>query len=146
MRRLASFAFAALFAVPTFAADMGGRAPAPVEVALPSSPGLPACDDPRVLGDIVERQNWAEANTWQDGVRIETISDVRQATPFQRFSQNVEHRHCAAQASFGPNRGDALYYVISRRMGFASISWYVDFCMPRHDPYRVYDAGCRVLR
>jgi hypothetical protein len=144
MRLSAALLLAALAAVPATAADLGSRAP--VAESLPSESGLPACDDPSVLGNIIERQHWAEANTWQDGVRIVSIHDVRQATPRQRFSQDIVHRHCAAQADLGPHRRDALYYVISKRMGFASISWYVDFCMPRHDPYRVYDAGCRVLR
>jgi hypothetical protein len=125
---------------------MGGRPPAGADTAMPSSPGLPACDNPSVLGNIVERQHWAEANTWQDGVRIEAIVDIRQAYARTKFTSAIEHRHCVARADLGAHRGDTLYYVISREMGFAGISWYVDFCMPRHDPYRVYDADCRVLR
>lgn len=132
-------------ALPAAAADYSQRAPA-TDVALPSSPGLPACDDPRVLGNILDRQHWAEANTWKDGILIQSIGDIRQKYSTTMFSSAVEHRHCLASADFGDNRGDQLVYVISREMGFAGVSWYVDFCMPNHDPYRVYDADCRVLR
>jgi hypothetical protein len=131
-----------VLAAPAAAADFVVH-PGP---ALPSSPGLPACDDPKVLGDIVERQHWAEANTWRDGVRIEEIGSISQRYATTKFTSAIEHRHCEAQAYLGPRRTDRLYYVISREMGFASISWYVDFCMPKHDPYRVYNADCRVLK
>jgi hypothetical protein len=114
--------------------------------ALPASEGVPACDDPAVLSDIVERQHWAEAHTWKNGVRIEQITGVHQRYPGTKFVSAVEHRHCEARAYLGPRRADRLYYVISRELGFASIGWYVDFCMPRHDPYRVYNGDCRVLK
>jgi hypothetical protein len=31
-------------------------------------------------------------------------------------------------------------------MGFASIGWYVDFCVAGQDPWRVHDGWCRTVR
>lgn len=131
----------AVTAAPAADVARGGAAAAD---PLPSSPGIPACDDAGVLSRIVERQAWAEANTWQDGVVITAIDRIRQRYPGTQFVSAIEHRHCEARADLG-GRTDRLYYVISKRTGFASIGYGVEFCLPSHDPYRVYDANCRVL-
>ena len=142
MTKTAAVLLALLAASPAVAADLGRGAPAP----LPSEAGIPACDDPAVLDRIVTRQHWAEENTWKNGVRIESISDIRQRYGRVQFVSSIRHRHCEARAALTAARADRLYYVISEDQGFASYTWGVDFCMPRHDPYRVYDADCRVLR
>lgn len=146
MRAFAALAItlAVLAATPARAADpavYGGTA-----AGLPSSPGIPACDSPSVLADIVERQHWAERNTWKNGVRLEAISAIRQIYRTTRFVSSIQHRHCVARANLSLGLSDALYYTISRQQGFASWYWRVEFCMPQHDYYRVYDADCRVLR
>lgn len=143
MRVLLSLVLAAGLAAPAAAADLG----ASVTVTTVETSNLPLCDDPSVLGKIVEKQHWAEANTWHNGVRIAAIEDIRQRYATTRFVSAIEHRHCIAHVDLGPAaRDDRLYYVISGRQGFASIGWGVEFCMPRHDYYRVYDADCRVLK
>lgn len=139
MRTLAPLAVLALLAGPAAAADAPSASPE-------GTASIPACDDPAVLGDIVERQHWAEANTWKNGLRIEGIGAIRQVYGTTTFVSAIDHRHCVARADLGPGRSDRLYYVIFEEMGFAGISWKVEFCMPGFDPYRVYDAACRVLR
>ncbi len=146
MRAFAAFALAATLAAPAVAADLGGRVAVAVEPAA-EYPGLPACDDPGVLGKLVSRQHAAERDTFQDGVVIAAIDDIRQRYGRVKFVSAIAHRHCVARALLAaPYRSDRLYYVISERQGFASMGWGLDFCMPRHDPYRVYDADCRVLK
>ena len=129
-----------------FAALFVAAMPASADTTKDAAPGLPACDDAAVLARIVDRQHWAERNTWRDGVRIAAIEGVRQAYPGTRFVSAIEHRHCVARARLDGARDDRLFFVISRRQGFASVGWGVEFCMPNHDPYRVYDGGCRVLK
>ena len=125
------------------AADLRvGVAPAP----LPYEPGLPACDDPAVLSDIVERQHWAEENTWHNGVLIEGIADVRQRSDRLTFVTALPHRTCEARADLTLDLRDRLFYVIYGELGFSGTSLKVDFCMPNHDYWKVYDADCRVLR
>lgn len=124
------------------AADLGAAGDAaPLDEAA-----IPACDDPAVLAEILERQHWAEENTWKDGVRIEAVSSIRQRYGTTRFVSSIAHRHCEAIADLSNARDDRLIYVIEEGMGFASIGWNVEFCLPRHDAWRVYDGGCRVLR
>jgi hypothetical protein len=113
---------------------------------LPAEPGIPACNDEAVLSNIVERQHWAEAHTWKNGVRIELIDEIRQNYPGTDFVSAIDHRHCNARVVLGPRHASRLWYMISKESGFASISWYVDFCISGHDPYRVYNADCRVLK
>ncbi len=142
MRAIVSALLLALAALPAGAADLGSAPPAsPAAIA-----GLPACDDPSVLSDIVERQHWAEENTWENGIRIEAIVGPRERRPEQRFPSMVANRYCQAVAALGPNLSDPLYYVISADLGFAGLGWKVDFCMPSYDYWRVYDGNCRVLR
>lgn len=148
MRAFAALALAATFAAPATAADLDWAPPAEASISA-FHHGIPACDDPDVLDKIVSRQNAAERDTWQDGVAIAAITDIRQRYGTVKFVSAIAHRHCQAHAVLAPTapyRGDRLYYVISYRQGFASYSWGLDFCMPRHDPFRVYDADCRVLK
>jgi hypothetical protein len=144
MRALALSILAALLASPAIAADLDRGAPA--AYGLEGTPSIPACDDASVLNNIVKRQHWAEANTWQNGVLIDGITDIRQLYNTTKFASEIERRHCLARASLGSTEYDRLYYTISEKQGFAGLSWYVDFCMPRHDYYRVYDGDCRVLK
>jgi hypothetical protein len=146
MHRLLAAVVAVLaVSLPVQAADyMRGAPPAPAP--LPSSSNLPACDDLRVLDSIVEKQAWAEARTWRDGVLIEAIVGPTQNYNTTQFASMFEHRHCQARADLTLERTDTLYYTIFEDQGFAGRGWNVEFCMPRHDRWRVYDASCRVLR
>ncbi len=149
MRAFAAFLLAATLAVPAVAADLGSARHAAYADPVVDLPGLPACDDAGVLSTLVSRQHAAERDTWQDGVVIAAVTDVRQRYGQVKFVSAIPHRHCEARAVLAapaPHRSDRLYYVISYGQGFASIGWGLDFCMPRHDPYRVYDADCRVLK
>lgn len=130
---------------PAFSADLGLRAaPAPYVEATPSH--IPACDDTRVLEDIVDKRAWAERNTWHDGIVIEGIANPRQTYDTTLFASMFEHRHCIAEADLSLERRDTLYYTIFEDQGFAGQSWNVEFCMPQYDRWRVYDGRCRVLR
>lgn len=143
MRLLLLIACLIAAVAPAVAADLGAPPPA---AAGASEHGLPACDDPSVLRRIVARQHYAEAHSWRDGLRIEAIGGIRQGRGTAPFISEIPKRHCEAVADLGAVHTDRLYYVISKGQGFAGVSWGVEFCLPRQDPYRVYDADCRVLR
>ncbi|BBE72599.1 phage portal protein [Oharaeibacter diazotrophicus] len=140
MRAAATLAVLAALTSAAAAADLAAPGAGVAEA------GIPACDDAGVLSTIVARQNAAERDTWHDGVRIAAVDAPRQSYPGVRFVSAIAHRHCVATAVLGPRRHDRLYYVISARQGFASLGWGVEFCLPRQDYYRVYDADCRVLK
>lgn len=142
MRAIATAFLIGLAALPAAAADLGRSGDRAGEAVA----GLPACDDPGVLKEIVRRQHRAEADTWKNGVRIEAIRDIRQSGRVYTAPSAIAHRHCRAVADVGTARAEALIYVISDGLGFASVGRGVDFCMPSYDPWRVYGGGCRVLR
>ncbi|WP_246329423.1 hypothetical protein [Chthonobacter rhizosphaerae] len=130
---------------PGAAADIGAGRTARTAVVVETST-LPACDDPSVLSKVVERQHWAEANTWHDGKRIETLTDIRQRYNTTRFASMIEHRHCEGEATLGAGRSDRVFWVISAETGFAGIGYGVEVCLPSQDYWYVWDAACRVLR
>ncbi|WP_181703261.1 hypothetical protein [Chthonobacter albigriseus] len=136
--RLAILALAA-FLAPALA--MAGELPDP------RGPGaIPLCDAPSVVSAVIARQNWAEANTWQDGKRIAGVTHIRQRYATTKGMSLIEHRHCQARAQLDNGRTEHVYYVISQRGGFVGLSWGLDVCLPSQDYYKVYDADCRVLR
>lgn len=145
MRRLALAVAAATvgFAGTAPAADLGARlVPEPGMVLI----DLPTCNDPAVLEEIVETQHWAARETWQNGIYIEGISDIRERKDTLTFTTFIPRRHCVARADLTLDHSDQLFYVIYAEQGFAGVSWKVNFCMPRYDYWKVYDADCRVLR
>ena len=108
-------------------------------------PGIPLCESESVIGRVVSRQAWAERHTWHDGIVITAIHDPRERALHINGPSMIAHRNCMAQASLSNGRTQTLYYVISQGQGFASLGWNVEWCVVGHDPYHVYDAGCRVL-
>lgn len=106
---------------------------------------LPSCDSPAVIGHILNRQMAVEAKTWHDGFTIASIDKAMEFRPPLPHTAVLDERHCSARAMLPGGKKATVYYVISER-GFAGYSWYVDYCVPGRDPYRVYDADCRVLR
>lgn len=113
----------------------------------PSRDGpIPGCEDPGVIAAVIERQNWAEAHTWRDGIRIAEITHISESYRSLRGLSLLKHRHCQGRAVLDNGRIDRVYYVVTEQAGFAGISWGIDFCLPRQDYYKVYNASCRVLK
>lgn len=113
---------------------------------------IPKCDDPRVLHRIQNKFSWAEKNTWSDishrshTIGIERIQHIKQRYKLDHTKSMITHRHCNARAGLSNGKNPRLYYMIQERMGFASLSWKVEFCVAGHDRWRVYGAQCRSLR
>lgn len=107
---------------------------------------LPACDNASVLSTVIERQHWAETNTWHDGKRIQTLTGIRQIYSTTRFASMIEHRHCAGRADLGNGLTGRVFWVISEASGFAGVGYGVEVCLPEQDYWYVWGAACRVLR
>ena len=138
---------------------LGGRALAAIAITaalLPAAPTLahgfgfrselPECSDDRVHRRIVERSGWADRRTWKKGVAITAIEGVRQSRLVARGPRRIAERYCRATARLTDGRRVRLYFLIEDQMGYAGTGWYVSFCLPGRDPYRVYDGRCRVVR
>lgn len=111
----------------------------------PITGDLPECDNPRVLKKIYSRFRHAERNTFQHGVEIADVHDIRER--FVRYEPHnlLEMRHCIAHADMTDGSHDQLLYMIQTGMGFAGMGWDVDFCIPGRDYFYAYDGQCRVL-
>lgn len=118
----------------------------PVEDDIrPIAGDLPECDNPRVLNRIHSRFRYAEKNTFQHGVDIADMHDIRERYVRHEPHMLIEMRHCIAHANMTDGSHDQLLFMIQAGMGFAGIGWDVDFCIPGRDYFYVYDGNCRVL-
>lgn len=108
---------------------------------------VPPCDSPKVLSNIAERYHWANTHTWGNNLAFREVASVTE-TQFRPGDPGlIDRRFCKADVYIADNvRPTAVYYLIEERMGFASIGWYVDFCVSGQDPWRVHDGWCRTVR
>lgn len=107
---------------------------------------FPSCDDPKVLGKIVARYNWAENHTWQRGIDLDDITRARERQTLAGGDRQINRRYCRGHAHLSNGRHPTVHYLIEQRQGFASIGWNVEFCVVGHDRWMAYDGSCRVLR
>ena len=107
---------------------------------------LPACDSASVLSTLSNRQAWAEAHTWKDGVTIAALERIGEQRLVTEGFSAIDRRYCAARAELTSAAPTTLYYVVSAGEGFAGYGWNVEFCLSGHDPYRVYGADCKILK
>ncbi|MBN9060685.1 MAG: hypothetical protein J0H21_16115, partial [Rhizobiales bacterium] len=91
---------------------------------------VPLCDSPKVLSTIAERYYWANTHTWGNNLAFREVASVTE-TQFRPGDPGlIDRRFCKADVYIADNvRPTAVYYLIEERMGFASIGWYVDFCV-----------------
>nr|WP_306268330.1 hypothetical protein [Pararhizobium sp. IMCC3301] len=113
---------------------------------------VPLCDDPRVLRQVQSKFAWADRNTWSEisnrksAIGINSIRNIKQRYSLNQTKSLITHRHCDGTATLSNGKQPRLYYLIQERMGFAGISWKVQFCVAGYDRWRVYGASCRTLR
>jgi len=109
---------------------------------------FPPCGSPEVHASIISRFNAAYTRAIHDGASIRNISGDREHV-YEAFGRSpILRRYCKAEAwmNHRPHKPHRLYYRIEERMGLAGIGWKVEFCVPGHDNWRVFNGDCRVLR
>jgi hypothetical protein len=130
-----------LSSLPALAADYGAG---PQALGFHS---LPTCDSPAVIATIPERFAYQDARIVRSGLSIAGIDRVHEQRLVAGGPGFIDRRYCGASASLSNGRRSEVVYVIEGpKMGFASIGWHVESCLPGFDPYRVYDARCRAIR
>ncbi len=118
----------------------------------PRGPGyIPACDNSRVLKRIQRKFNWAEQKTWSKikhspARQLDAIQRVHQTRATGQTQSRIDHRHCKARAVLSNGSKHTIYYMVEERMGFASLTWQVSYCIRGHDRWRVYGAHCKSVR
>ncbi len=107
---------------------------------------FPQCGDAKVLHEIVEHFNRAEIRNKNTGLELENISGARERQTLAGGERQINRRYCRAHAELSNGRHPTVHYLIEQRVGFASIGWNVEFCIPGQDRWMVYGGSCRVLR
>jgi hypothetical protein len=136
----------AILAAPALAADYGS-APAAIGYGHHFAAPLPECHDPAVIARIPEKFAYYDAHVIGSGLGIANIDGIQQSALRAGGPGLIDRRYCAATAWLTDGRRHEVVYLIEGpKVGFASIGWHVESCLPGFDPYRVYDARCRSIR
>lgn len=65
----------------------------------------------------------------------------------KRNATDISRRYCMATAALSDGRHRSVWYMIEYGMGFAgAFGDGVQFCVAGFDRWKVYNAGCRVVR
>lgn len=107
---------------------------------------FPDCYETKVLKSITKRFNKAERMTWNRGIDMLDISNPHGHNRHGFEDSSISRRYCHAYANLSNGSRHKVYYLIEANMGLAGYGWNVEFCIPRYDPWRIYDAYCRTVR
>jgi hypothetical protein len=145
-RILTGMALMALFAFPAAAADVNGTYGG--YAGEPYTKGhhrLPVCDEPHVLSQVAEKFAYYDAHVIHAGLAINQIDGIREARLDAYGPSLIPRRYCRGTAWLSDGQQSEVVYLIEFQTGLASITWNVQSCLPRFDPYRVYDSWCRSI-
>ena len=107
---------------------------------------FPDCHDPKVLGKIIERFNWAENRTWNRGFTLDDIERTRERSYQGPHDSSIPRRYCRGHALLSNGKHPTLFYLIEGGQGFAGNSFNVEFCISGMDEWNNYDGSCRAIR
>ena len=137
----------AVIATPAFAADTAIAPYSGVGYRHHHDAGLPPCHDPAVVATIPEKFAHYDANVIYSGLGIVNIDGIHEDALKAGGPSLIDRRYCGATAWLSNGQTHEVVYLIEGpKLGFASIGWHVESCLPGFDPYRVYDAWCRSIR
>ncbi len=142
MRRiLASLLLVASSALPAAAADYSAGP------AKTTSYGAgPSCSEASVLWRVTEKFAYQDAHVAHEGIGITGIDNIREEAPRIGGQGLVFRRYCAATALLSNGRKAHVSYLIEGpALATFSLGWHVESCVIGHDPWRVYDGGCRAI-
>ncbi len=144
MRILTALAIgtASVFAQAAEAADAFQTAPAEVRVGK-----TPACDDPRVLGQVEDQFEYGAVDMLQTSVTINEFSDLHEKAWFPREDDSsFERRYCQGRVVLSDHERHTVYYTVSYPMGYAAVGWKAEGCVLGLDKWYIYGANCSSLR
>jgi hypothetical protein len=144
LRNLLAIAFTGALALPAAAADYWYPAPTPAPAY--ASADLPACDSPDVLARVASKAAHPSIRNWDAAVLIGQVDRIRETRMAVAGRSLIDRRYCRGEAWLSNGRKSEVVYLIEAHMGFASIGYKVESCLPAYDPYRVYGAWCHSIR
>lgn len=107
---------------------------------------LPVCSEMKVLDNIVQRFNKADASLWHNEIALVSISGAYERDVNIAIQSSINRRYCRGKAWMSNGKSRTLHFVIEQGMGLAGFKWGVEYCLKGSDRWRAYNGGCRVLR
>ena len=105
------------------------------------------CGDAWVLNKITSRFNYQVHHVPNlPYVEIMDFRGIHQARYLPAGDKwPIERHYCRASVALSDGRDRAIWYLIERGQGFASMGDNVEFCVSGFDRWMVYNGRCRVL-
>jgi len=107
---------------------------------------LPACDSPNVIASVKKKFAYADRRQFHWGVAINQVTDIYETPEIIQNSSLIGRRFCRGTAWLTDGRREEVVYLVETKQGFASVTWRVESCLPRFDPWHVYGAWCRSIK
>ncbi len=107
---------------------------------------LPACGDASVLGAVTSEFASRETTYWNSGLSVTGYDRVKE-TALRPWGQNfIPRRYCTARAMMSDGKMRQVSYAVRDRLGFATITWEVDWCVTGLDRLKAYAPECTMAR
>jgi hypothetical protein len=105
---------------------------------------FPTCESGPVLSTVMNRFN--RSQRYGAEAQIASIDRMAETDLVYLGPTPIARRYCQGQAYLADGRKSTIYYLVESMMGLAGTGYNVEFCLAGHDPWRVYDGNCRVLK
>lgn len=105
---------------------------------------FPTCDSGSVIEKVRNRFNQSQRYGLE--AQISNIDKMTETDVVYLGPRPIARRYCQGRAYLGDGRKSTIYYLVESSMGLAGTGYNVEFCLAGHDPWRVYDGNCRVLK
>jgi hypothetical protein len=105
---------------------------------------FPTCDSGSVVTMVRNRFNQSERYGLE--AQISSIDRMTETDVVYLGPTPIARRYCQGNAYLADGKKSTIYYLVESMMGLAGTGYNVEFCLAGHDPWRVYDGNCRVLK
>jgi hypothetical protein len=107
---------------------------------------LPTCSDSSVLGSVTSEFASRESTYWNSGLSVTGYDRIKE-TALRPWGQNfIPRRFCTARAIMSDGKTRQVSYSVRDRLGFATITWDVDWCITGLDRHKGYAPECTMAR
>ena len=107
------------------------------------SAGLPACDDPSVLGDISSRFATREDRFWNSSLRILGFEKVRQTEWRPWGLDYIPRRYCTGTVIVSDGYKHRINFSIREKLGWIGIGWGTEWCVDGFDRHYAFAPHCK---
>jgi hypothetical protein len=107
---------------------------------------VPVCEDPAVLGDIIQAFTKKEADYWNSPLTIQAFDKIYQIGVRPWGLDYIPRRFCAAKALVSDGQWHSVYYSVREDLGRIGLTWDVNWCVTGFDRNLAYAPNCQMAR